>query len=250
MNLDQVLRDTRPGAMVHAEWDLGILGIGPLPLCFTGVDTEGFSPMAFQAQGIDCPPRIGASVAKRQAEFLAGRLCARVLLQKAEAAETQVAVGALSAPQWPQGWTGSITHTRAFAAAALLRSGACAGIGIDLEQVADEAACAALGTIALNPREDCLFARTPGLGLAAFRTAVFSAKESFFKATAGMVGRYFDFSAIELVDLDFARGLLYFVVREPLHALLPPGAPVTAAILHHGDYILTASVGCTGAANG
>lgn len=179
-----------------------------------------FSLAWFERHGIDLPPRIARSVPKRQAEYFAGRLCARAGIAALGVRHGQVDTGALSAPVWPAGLTGSISHSAALAVAAVLPAADCRGVGIDVEPVPDQAGLDDLRAVALNENERRLVA-AGSMAQDILVTALFSAKESFFKATAGAVGRYFDFSAIECVDAG--PDTLTCVIREPLAAGLQPG---------------------------
>lgn len=71
----------------------------------------------FQRSGIEAPPSIQRSVAKRQAEFLAGRLCARAALQQLQRLDWVPPIGDDRAPIWPEHICGSITHSSGRAAA-------------------------------------------------------------------------------------------------------------------------------------
>ena len=107
----------------------------PLPLPATRLvsarfDTAQLRPEDFPDSGI--PPVRG--VAKRQAEYLAGRLCARE-------APHQLCGQALvpgrdedGVPLWPAGTVGSITHGAGRAAAMVALARDWRGLGIDLEK--------------------------------------------------------------------------------------------------------------------
>ena len=68
----------------------------PVPLAHTVLLSTRFDPAHlagddFQRSAIAVPPSIQRSVAKRQAEFLAGRLCARAALHQPDGFEQHVA---------------------------------------------------------------------------------------------------------------------------------------------------------------
>jgi hypothetical protein len=60
---------------------------------------------------------IQAAVAKRRAEFAAGRVCARSALAELGAPLAPLGVRPDRSPDWPAGLTGSITHTQGFCGA-------------------------------------------------------------------------------------------------------------------------------------
>lgn len=178
----------------------------------------------FAAAALPRPAAIARSVAKRQAEYLAGRLCARAALD-ALGVPGPVGTGPAREPLWPAGAVGAITHAAGRAAAVAVRAADCAGIGIDLETVMSPAlARETAGAVATAAEAARLDAERGTLSWEEALTLVFSAKESFFKAAFGLVGRHFDFDGAELVALAPDRGCLELAVRRPLAARLPPGS--------------------------
>lgn len=138
---------------------------------------------------------VASAVAKRRNEFLQGRQCARAALSRLGFAAAALSIGKQREPLWPSGVVGSITHCDDLCAAAITRSEAYAGVGIDVEpaktldrplaeRVATELEMHALPT--LSP---LLAARL-----------VFSAKEAFYKAQFYRTRAWLDFFdvAIEL----------------------------------------------------
>lgn len=181
-------------------------------------DHKLFNHEFFSLARIECPSRIAAAVRKRQAEFFFGRLCAQAALAKLGMIEVQVGIGMSRQPVWPAGVIGSITHCDTIAAAVALPRGRYNGIGIDIEKVVDDAAVIeALRTSAISSLESRYLDQWQSmLGSALPVFLVFSAKESFFKALFNVVGRYFDFDAIELKEIDLCKGFLVFRIREDL----------------------------------
>lgn len=108
------------------------------PLYALAFDAARFQPQAFAAAAIACPDSIARSVRKRQAEFLFGRLAARLALGAALGpvqAQAEIAIGTAREPCWPAGSLGSISHGDGCAAAVALAAGQHQGIGIDLERL-------------------------------------------------------------------------------------------------------------------
>ena len=71
-------------------------------------------------------------------------------------------------------------------------------------------------------------------------TAIFSAKESFFKAAYPQVCRYFGFRAVALLGIDLSRKTLHFEIREHLSDELIPGAEYQVSFgLMSQDHIVT-----------
>jgi 4'-phosphopantetheinyl transferase EntD len=180
-------------------------------------DLDSFSFADFAASGIACPPSVERSVPKRQAEFYFGRLAARRALDTLGISPGDVGIGAWRQPLWPTGIVGSISHTRSEAAAVVMRQGECHGIGIDLEPIAGLEACAALSGTVIDADELTYLQGVAGsLSIATLLTLAFSAKESLFKAAFNTVGRYFDFSAARIRELDQGRGIITLQLAENL----------------------------------
>lgn len=210
---------------------------GELTLYFAAVAPALFRPSWFAKHNIACPPRIVQSVSKRQAEFFAGRLCARAAIEALDMPRTQIEPGVLGAPTWPAGLIGSISHTSTLSVALVLSESQCCGVGIDMEIVPDRDGLEALHAVALNVAERQLIARANPFTEDILTTLIFSAKESFFKATSAQVGRFFDFSAIECVSIR--TDALTCIVREPLAPALQPGLLCRFEIALGGRHVLT-----------
>lgn len=195
-------------------------GVGPED---RGTDAP-FDPAWFDHLGIERPPALARSVAKRQAEFLFGRLAAAHALARQGSDDRSVGVGPQREPLWPAGWCGSLSHTRRFAMAVVARSSEWRGLGIDVEKVVDAAQAEAIEHGVLNPGERERLRLTGGeLPLAQVQTLVFSAKECFYKAAYAQVGQYFGFDAADVVWIDAARQRLGLRVNRPLGGAFAPG---------------------------
>jgi enterobactin synthetase component D len=140
-----------------------------------------------------------AAVAKRRAEFLAGRFAA------------QQALGALGVdatpgrnedgtPCWPALVSGSITHGAARALCAVARSAEMRSLGIDAERLMGEGAKDELRARICDREERALLAESIALPEHHLITIAFSAKESLYKCLYPLVGHYMDFSAARLVE--------------------------------------------------
>jgi enterobactin synthetase component D len=175
--------------------------------------------------GIALPESFHCAVCKRQAEFLAGRLCAREALRSCapEHLDTPIAVGNHGQPLWPSGIVGSITHSRGFASAALARTRDARGVGVDVEQVmTDDRAASLLERIAAR-EEICALVDASGWTIGMALTFVFSAKESVFKCLYPEVRRYFDFRDVSVISVDLAVGCFAVRLLETLAPALSAG---------------------------
>jgi 4'-phosphopantetheinyl transferase EntD len=214
-----------PGVIETSE---GVL----LPYAQVRFDLARFAPALFIEANIDMPASLRQASHKRQAEFLAGRLCARAAAGLFGASES-IPPGPDRAPVWPAGLIGSITHSERYAAAVACPEARFAGIGIDIETVVDEASRQSLLALVVSAEElECIAACSDRIERDVMLTLVFSAKESFYKAAYSRVGRFFGFEAIRLRHIDAAARTLHFEVMEPL----APALPVHGRI--HASYAL------------
>jgi enterobactin synthetase component D len=161
---------------------------------------------------VHMPVELCRAVAKRRLEFLAGRWCAEAAVRRLGPGllKGPIPIGADRAPEWPAGVVGAITHTRGFAAAAVARVADTAGIGLDSEPVVSASVMDAVGAQVATGDEMRELARA-GLGEAVALTVLFSAKESVFKCLYRLVGRFFDFHDVAIVDVD--EGALTFAAE-------------------------------------
>ncbi|EIK98309.1 4'-phosphopantetheinyl transferase [Pseudomonas sp. M47T1] len=182
----------------HAHW--------PLPFTLPGVvlvsnrfDPKALVPDDFVRAGITPPASIQRSVAKRQAEFLAGRLCARTALQQLAAIDHVPAIGEDRAPLWPPGISGSISHGTGWAGAVVARHSDWQGLGLDMETLLGEERATRLAGEILTPAE---LARMDPAQASLTVTLTFSIKESLFKALYPIVGKRFYFEHAEVMEWD------------------------------------------------
>lgn len=192
-------------------------------------DVGSFSPAAFAAQRIACPPAIARSSPVRQATFFHGRVAARRALARFRHGDTEVAVGPVREPRWPAGIVGSISHTASHAAAIALRAREHGGIGIDIERIADGAGCDAVAAMCVQGEELAqLRAMAAGMPLQLLLTVLFSAKESFYKAAFPTVGTFFDFHAVRVSAIDLIGACVHLRVAQALSPALPVGSVCVA----------------------
>ncbi|HWX03622.1 4'-phosphopantetheinyl transferase family protein [Collimonas sp.] len=163
---------------------------------------------SLKAAGIVLPASLANAVLKRQVEFAAGRLCARLALhQQGYGGSETLAIGEHRAPLWPPGYIGSISHGDGQAVAVVAVNGAWRALGIDIESMLSREAAQPLVAHLMDAAEQAI-GDAAGLPLERWLGLVFSAKESLFKALYPFVGRYFDFLDVEVCELDETQGSL------------------------------------------
>lgn len=136
---------------------------------------------------------------KRREEFAAGRLCAAAALKFLGAGSEAVGREPGGAPIWPSGVVGSISHTDDVAAVAVMPSGGFSAIGLDIERVG--AVEPAFWRTLFSNTERGLLEQGQAGGHRLAATALFAAKEAFYKAQWPITHEWVDFLDIE-VELD------------------------------------------------
>ncbi len=132
------------------------------------------------------------AVPARLREFSAGRQAARAALAALGLPVAAIPPGDDRAPVWPEGVTGSISHTRRACLAAVARGGP--GLGIDLEE--DEGLDPGLWDSVLLPEEAGWCRAQDDPGRAAL--LVFSAKEAAYKAQYALSCSLIGFDALQV----------------------------------------------------
>jgi 4'-phosphopantetheinyl transferase EntD len=113
----------------------------------------------------------------RAEEFRLGRCAAAQALRAVGVEEVSVPSDAVGRPVWPVGVTGSISHSRAVAVAAVTTSPASLGLGVDLEDLPLDLG-APESELICGPDELARLAAAPADAVG----WVFGAKEALFKA--------------------------------------------------------------------
>ena len=184
---------------LDAHWPLPI-ALPDTILLSTHFDSSQLTSDDFRRSSIEPPSSIQRSVAKRQAEFLAGRICARAALQQLEGVGFSPAIGEDRAPVWPGHITGSITHSTGRAAAIVAKKTHWRGLGMDLENLLNpERAERLAGEILTGPELQRMAAGRRDQ-LAMLVTLTFSVKESLFKALYPIVQQRFYFEHAEVLE--------------------------------------------------
>ena len=139
-------------------------------------------------------------MAKRQAEFLAGRLCARAALHRLDGLDCIPAIGEDRAPVWPTHISGSITHSTGHAAAIVGHKAQWRGLGMDLENLLSLERAERLAGEILTVDELQRMGTVDREQIALLVTLTFSVKESLFKALYPIVGKRFYFEHAEVLE--------------------------------------------------
>lgn len=217
---------------LHAHW--------PLPQALAGAQLVScyFDPAQLQHDDAALSGIAAVNGAnKRQAEYLAGRLCARQALLQLTGAASVPAVGADRAPCWPAGVVGSITHGDGWAAAVVAHAGDYQGLGLDVETWLSHERAERLAAQLLTPAELLRLAQLPESQRASQISLSFSLKESLFKALYPLVQQRFYFHDAEV--LRAADGQAELQLLRDLGPYWPAGSRCQGQFVGLGTQVLS-----------
>jgi enterobactin synthetase component D len=210
----------------------------PLPgavLVSCAFDPAHLAADDFQRAGIVPSASLQRSVAKRQAEYLAGRVCARAALQRLDGRDYVPGTHEDRSPIWPAGIHGSITHGKGWAAAVVAAEGACRSLGLDQEALLDDERAERLMGEILTPAERERLDHSQ-LGLTV--TLTFSLKESLFKALYPLTRQRFYFEHAEMLAWS-ADGLARLRLLTDLSPQWRHGAEVEGLFTLQDGHLLS-----------
>lgn len=213
----------------------------PLPHRLPGVQliSTTFNPELLDAADFShCTIEPVRGVAKRQAEYLAGRLCAREALRRVTGTAAVPACGEDRAPQWPVGALGSITHGSGWAGAVVGNSADWRGLGLDIEQIMPASRAERLAGEILTPAELFCLEALPSEQRAQRISLTFSLKESLFKALYPQVLQHFYFQDAELLSVE-ADNKVRMRLLIDLHADWPAGSELQGQFAEFDGYLLS-----------
>lgn len=167
-----------------------------LALARVRFDAAALDEQDFPRRGLSAP----RGVAKRQAEHLAGRVCAHAALARLHGHGTWLARDGEGLPVWPAGLLGSLTHSHGRAAAVAGHSARWQGLGLDLERLIRPDRAERLAGEILTPGERQALAGSDPEHYAERVTLAFSLKESLFKALYPLVRQRFYFQEAAVVE--------------------------------------------------
>ncbi len=196
---------------------------------------EHYHPDLYSIYNIRCPAHIGRSVEKRQADYLAGRLCADFCLRDLGYHQFDLATHAERFPVWPAGVVGSLSHNSEFAVACTCYERNTNLLGLDIERVLErsEEDIESLSKYVLTPPELNYLHSVDTLSFGAILTLVFSAKESIYKAFYPKLRRFFDFDMFEIVGIEsrLRGGAIAFRPNESIRKCVDFQSPVIVEYL-------------------
>jgi enterobactin synthetase component D len=206
-------------------------------------DIDSFTIEQALSLPIVFPDSLRRAVKKRQAEYFAGRNCARHALLMLNADTTQVLIGNKRQPIWPlskkgKKLVGSITHSGNIALCIAAEQAKLSHLGIDIAHYMGEKLANDIQDSLVNAAEKKRLA-TIDLPFPEALTLVFSAKETIFKALFDDVGEYFGFEAAELISLDIDSCIATFELSTTLATAWPKGTELNIYFQRFSDHLLS-----------
>ncbi|WP_115686286.1 4'-phosphopantetheinyl transferase [Corynebacterium senegalense] len=170
-------------------------------------DLTNYRELLPEEQGL-----VSQAVDSRKGEFGDARWCAHQALREL-GVETEEAIlrGERGMPLWPEGFTGSMTHTEGFRAAVAAPTRHVLSIGLDAEP-ADRLPEEVVGEIA-RPRELATIEKLRADGIDCADRIVFCAKEATYKCWFPMTRRWLDFGEAEIDIRPDGTFLSYLLAR-------------------------------------
>lgn len=168
-------------------------------------------------------------VIKRQAEFLAARLCAGEAL-RLQTGRTQLPRQQANSriPLWPAHSCGSLSHSHSICAAIVGQSRSWQSLGLDIEKPLSAQRAQRIATTVLTEKEYATYEKLDSGLRAHYVTLVFSLKESLFKALNPLTGSYFGFQDAQVLELDLAeQGHALLRLSKDLSAQWPAGSELS-----------------------
>lgn len=203
-----------------------------------GYDISTYRDTLFADANIEMPAHIQRSVIKRKAEFLAGRIAARLCLEDLHIKDFQIASNQDRSPVWPDEITGSISHSNQTACCLVAQKHSIRGIGIDLESIiATDLLDSILNTV-VNQAELAILKQLSD-DIYQQVSLIFSAKESLFKALYPEVQKFFDFSAAELISIDLNTQHFCLELKEDLSIAWKIGMQISGYFEFFEQYVFT-----------
>lgn len=187
-------------------------------------DLKSFESNTAAVMGIEIPIVLSKSPLRRIAEYVAGRYCAKQALNGL-GVEGVPDFGIERQPIWPNKIWGSISHIDGLAIAAASRH---SSIGLDIENIVESQVLIDTLDLIITPSEKNRFNEILTRELF---TVIFSFKESFYKAAYPFVKRFFDFSMVDVLEIDWPNGKLVYRINEDLCKSLSTGTQGSAYFL-------------------
>lgn len=202
--------------------------------CFSASD---YHDELFNQLGIIFPNSLESAALKRRAEYLAGRILAREMLHDLEIYHFSV-LSNRRCPIWPKNIVGSISHKSSVAICVGAKKNTYSGVGVDIENIINEASLASIKNRVLDVNEQDLFDNS-AVSATIAATIGFSVKESLFKAIYPSVQKFLDFSDAKIINMDIDESEIELELTLSLSSCFYKGRKFKAYFTKINDSIIT-----------
>lgn len=184
---------------------------------------------------------IASAVDSRRRQFTAGRWLARHAWRELGHGPAPLVNDANRVPIWPAGVVGTITHTNIWCAAAVARASDVVGLGADVEPATPLEL--GLWDRVCRPEEQVFLRAQPTALAGLLAKAVFSAKESIYKALYPRIRTFLDFQGMRIELTRSGSDWIWQAELQVPWGGLAPGQRLSPGRLHiDADLILTSVV--------
>ena len=153
--------------------------------------------------------QLAKALLKRRNEFITGRRCARKALEEIGFAPCALVSDENRAPRWPEGVTGSISHSVVLGCAVVAQTDTIACLGVDLETTTRISSRVIKRVV--HPLERDYVGKDPVRG-----SLIFSVKEAFFKAQFPIWNAWPNFDDLAFQESNLAGQLSVLKVADHL----------------------------------
>jgi enterobactin synthetase component D len=167
-----------------------------------------------------------------------GRILAAELLSLLGAVDSIIGKSVDRAPLWPDGFTGSITHTNNLIGVAVCRSSEFQSVGIDIEEIVSAETAKQICSICLSHEEYALV-QGSNVDYRVLVTICFSAKEALYKCVYPLTRIFFDFKDVRIICLDMERQLIRIQLLEKQSLEFPSGRTLDGRFSLHAAHVFT-----------
>lgn len=174
----------------------------------------------------------------RKREFLAGRICAEELFLKHNLTNIKIQSSKSRAPIWPEGFIGSISHTKFCAVCSLADNKTYSSVGIDIEKLIPRTRFETISKLITTESDQVFLSKFTGDDLLQVQTILFSGKEALYKAIFPHYLEYFGFQEASIVDIDFNNQLFTLEISSNT-TLSKFNGEYSGEFLMYKDHILT-----------
>lgn len=161
---------------------------------------------------------VARAVQTRRDEFTAGRAAARLAMARLGLPPQPIPAAPDRSPVWPEGVTGSISHTGGLCAAVLSRDPT-QPLGLDIEEAAP--LDADLWPLVLTPEELARLHHAPAGQRGLMAKRIFGIKEAAYKAQFPLTGAVIGFQALDVFLPDDGRADVALVRATNIGTMIP-----------------------------